>query len=381
MKIKAFPIKIKDLFKGYKDNSIDETAIDDSVVAYNGKLNVRPAYQREFIYKEEKQKAVINTIMNNRPLNIMYWAQDENGNYEVLDGQQRTLSICRFLDHKFSIKFEGESVLWDNDLFKEELEKIYNYELLVYVCYECTATEKLEWFKTINISGEPLKPQEMLNASYTGTWLSDAKYHFSRAKTQEAEDASLYIKGEPDRQDYLATVISWACDRDKLNKNDDYMALHEKDANANDLVKYFNDIIKWIDKLFKKYDNTMKGVNWGILYNKYHNNVYNADDIQEIVDKCLADYDVTRKSGIYEYALTGDERLLSIRDFSLTDKKSAYNDQNKKCKICGKEFAFKDMHGDHIVPWSKGGRTEKSNLQMLCTKCNLAKSDHDIVGK
>lgn len=260
-----------------------------------------------------------------------------------------------------------------------------NYELTVYIC-EGTEEEKLEWFKIINIAGETLTNQELLNATYTGPWLADAKNYFSKRNCVAGQMADGYIKGNPIRQDYLEKVLSWIADRDNLESGQMYMAIHQHDADANDLWLYFQMVINWSKMLFPKSRKGMTNVQeWGLLYNKYHNKQYNSNMLEADVQRLLMDDDVTKNAGIIPYILSDrtkhDEKFLSIRSFSEAQKRRAYERQGHKCPCCvkngiDKEYAYNEMQGDHIIPWSQGGRTIDSNLQMLCQKCNNDKSNH-----
>lgn len=260
-----------------------------------------------------------------------------------------------------------------------------NTLLTVYVC-EGSEEEKLEWFKVINTAGAVLTNQELLNATYTGPWLSDAKNYFSKRNCVAGQMAEGYIKGNPIRQEYLEKVLSWIADRDDLSTGQMYMAKHQNDIDANDLWLYFQSAINWAKMLFPT---PRKGItdvqDWGILYNKYHNNQYNINNLEEDIKKLLIDDDVTKKSGIIPYLLSErtihDEKYLSLRAFSESMKRTVYEKQNHKCPIClkngiDKEYAFEEMQGDYIIPWSKGGHTTVDNLQMLCQKCNSNKSNN-----
>lgn len=370
MKIELTNIKIRDLFNGYKNNN------EEGVVAYNGLLNVRPSYQREFIYKDSQRDAVIDTVMKGFPLNVMYWSksgQNENGEttYELLDGQQRTLSICGYLNKDFSIKYR-----FIHNLTEEEKEKLLNYELQVYIC-EGTELEKLEWFKTINIAGEKLTNQELLNAIYTGEWLNKAKLYFSKPNCIAYNKAKDYIKGTPIRQDYLETVLSWIANRDGLNCGAEYMATHQKDKNINDIKLYFENVISWIETIFPNYRKEMKGLQWGMLYNKYKDNNLDPEEVEKEIKELMIDDDVTKKNGVYEYLLSNKtlEKTLSIRKFTDKQKRQSYEKQNGICPLYKNKFDIKDMEADHITPWSKGGTTTIDNLQMICKNCNRTKSN------
>ena len=375
MTIQLVHIKVRDLFNGYQDNGLD------GVVAYGGKLDVRPAYQREFVYKPEQQQAVIDTVSKGYPLNVMYWADQGDGHYELIDGQQRTLSICTFLNNEFSCKglFGIPQSLLFGSLTKDQQDKLLDYELTVYIC-DGNPSEKLEWFKTINIAGEELTNQELRNAVYKGSWVSDAKRYFSKTGCAAYGLGSKYLKGTAIRQDYLESVIYWYGDQ-AMPKLDieECMMKHQHDPKAQDLWDYFQRVIEWVESLFPTYRKEMKGLPWGIYYNRYHKNTYNSIALEQEIATLMADEDVTKKSGIYKYVLekaigTIDPSVLGIRAFGDSQKRTIYEQQGGVCPHCGKKFDYEEMEGDHITPWSKGGKTELANLQMLCQACNRRKS-------
>lgn len=359
MEIKLKEITIRDVVRNYVNND------EEGVVGYDGKLNIRPKYQREFVYKDKQRDEVINTINNGFPLNVMYWAKNGENDYEVLDGQQRTVSFCEYVAGNFSI-----NNLAFHNLTQTAQDRILDYKLMVYVC-EGTDEEKLAWFKIINIASEPLRDQELRNAIYTGEWLTDAKRHFSKSNCAGYNLGKDYISGDYIRQDYLETVLKWISN----NKIENYMSIHQHDPNANELWLYFNSVINWIKTNFPVYRKEMKGVDWGKLYNKYKEINYDSNKFEERIQELMQDEDVTKKSGIYEYLFDDDERHLNIRAFSENQKREAYERQHGICANCKKHFEFNQMEGDHIVPWSRKGKTTSENCQMLCRDCNSRKSD------
>ena len=362
MKITLKNLTIRDVVEGYHDKR------DDGVEAYGGKLDVRPPYQREFVYKDKQRDAVIDTINKGLPLNVFYWVLKENGDYEILDGQQRTISFAQYVDGVFAKDYR-----YFHNLTKEEQDKFLDYELFIYIC-EGTDKEKLDWFETINIAGMKLKDQELRNAVYNGSWITDAKADFSKNNARAGMVAKDYISGQRDRQDYLETALSWIADRDDTTI-EGYMAKHQHDKDANELWQYFNEVISWAKRLFPEIRNQMKTVDWGLLYNKYKDNTYNTNDLEEQVSKLMKDDEVRNKKGIYTFVFDGKEKHLNLRAFTPSERSTMYERQKGICNKCKEEFTLKDMHADHIIPWSKGGKTTLENGQMLCTTCNLEKSN------
>lgn len=343
---------------------------EEGVTGYDDRLDIRPKYQREFVYDDKKRNEVIRSVMKGLPLNVIYWAKTGEDTYEVLDGQQRTISLCEYVDGSYSV--DGKYFM---NLPKDIQDQILDYKLFVYVC-DGTDSEKLEWFKIINIAGERLTDQELRNAVYAGSWVTDAKRYFS--KTGSAADglAGDYLKGSSIRQEYLETALFWASDKESIDI-ENYMGRHQHDPTAQELWSYFRSVIEWVQSVFPKVRKEMKGLPWGIYYNRHGKRKdLNPTDIEIKIQKLMGDEDVSKKSGIYEYILTGQEKLLSIRGFDRRDKLEAYERQEHKCALCGEEFEFQDMHGDHILPWSKGGKTIPENCQMLCRDCNIKKSNN-----
>lgn len=377
LKITPLDITISDLTENYKDDG------DGGVYGYNDHLKIRPEYQREFIYRDKERNAVIDSVMKERPLSVMYWDKIGPDVYQVLDGQQRTISIAQYINRDFPVKVNGNDKFFHN-LTQEEKDKILAYKLMVFAC-EGSSEEKLEWFKTINIAGQTLTNQELLNATYTGPWLADAKNYFSKRNCVAGQMADGYIKGNPIRQDYLEKALSWIADRDGLESGQMYMAIHQHDQDANELWLYFQEVISWAKRLFpEKKKKLTESQEWGILYNKYHAKSYNSNTLAAEIKKLMLDDDVTKKPGIIPYLLSdrtkNDEKYLSIRAFTTAQKLRAYERQGHKCPFCLKngidtEYAFEEMQGDHIIPWSQGGRTVDDNLQMLCQKCNNSKGN------
>lgn len=364
MEIKLHEITVKELFDGYENND------EDGVVGYGGNLDIRPPYQREFIYKPDKQAAVIKTVSKGFPLNVMYWAQREDGTFEVIDGQQRTLSICEYLEGNFSIVFDGDKNPYGfSNLPSDKQKKILDYKLMIYICTG-DASEKLEWFRTINIAGERLTEQELLNANYFGPFVTEAKRKFSKTNCVAYKIGNKLLNGSCIRQDYLETALSWINNGDVAG----YMIQHQHDKNADELWMYFQNVVNWVNLKFPKYRKEMKGVAWGVLYNKHKDDTLDANDLEAKVAALMKDSDVQKKPGIYAYVLDGDEHHLGIRIFDDNTKREVYERQQGICKVCGKHFEIEQMEADHITPWCDGGRTVAENCQMLCRECNRRKS-------
>ena len=358
MKIELHRIPVSEIVDGYVDTQ------EDGVVGYHGKLNIRPKYQREFIYGEKERNAVIDSINKSYPLNVMYWMKSNTG-YELLDGQQRTMSICQYVNGDFTLNERGFV-----NLTKTEQDKILNYELMIYVC-EGNDEERLNWFRIINIAGKPLNNQEIRNATYTGTWLTDAKRYFSKTSCPAFGIAEKLMKGSPINQDYLESVLKWKSE----NKIEAYMAKHQHDQNANELWMYFNSVVTWVNATFTTYRKQMKGIEWGTLYNEFESIPQDTVALENRCAELMRDDDVTSKTGIYEYLLSGREKCLSIRAFTENQKTEAYERQKGICPLCKKHFEIQQMEADHITPWCEGGKTLPENCQMLCKECNRRKSN------
>lgn len=373
MQITLKKITIREVSEGYEETE------DGKVVGYGGKLNIRPAFQREFIYADKQRDEVIKTVKKNFPLNIMYWVKNSDENFEMLDGQQRTISICRYIQGKFTLGEQNREFsdrrTFEN-LSQAEQDKILDYELSIYIC-EGDDKEKLDWFEVINIAGVELSHQELRNAIYSCEWTTDAKKYFSKNNCPAQIKYGKYLSGQRIRQDFLETALKWICDVKNLPDVADYMNIQKADKikPAAELWNYFEKIFAWVEKIFPKYRKEMKGLQWGILYNKYGEKDYSDKNFEPRISELMADFDVTKKSGIYEYLLSGNEKFLSIRQFDERTKATIYEQQGGKCAICGKHFEISEMHADHKKAWSSGGKTVAENCQMLCADCNLKKSN------
>lgn len=363
MKIELENITVRDLVEDYHDDG------EGGVRGYGGKLDIRPPFQREFVYKDKQRDAVIETINKGFPLNVMYWAVRQDGTYEVIDGQQRTISAAQYVNNDYSL--DG---LYFHNLQDDEQQRILSYPLQVYVC-EGSASEKLAWFRIINIAGERLTAQELRNAVYAGPWVSDAKRHFSRrgAACPAYAVGGQYVSGRAERQEYLETAIDWI--KEDGETVEEYMAAHQHDKTATALWNHFQSVINRVEAVFPNYRKPMKGVDWGGLYGYLANESLDPETLEGEVARLMIDDDVTKKAGIYAYLLTGEERHLSIRAFTPAMRQKAFEIQKGICKVCAKAFEIADMEADHITPWSESGKTNEGNCQMLCKPCNRRKSN------
>jgi hypothetical protein len=359
MKIEPHKIKVSQLSESFEDNA------EAGVVGYGGRLDIRPPYQREFVYKDKQRDAVIDTVRKGYPLNVMYWAVREDGKLEVIDGQQRTLSICQYVNGDFSI-----GGLAFHNLQDDQQQQIFDYELMVYFC-SGTDSEKLEWFRTINIAGEELTPQELRNAVYAGPWTADAKRYFSKSGCAAYGLAGDYLRGSAIRQEYLETAIAWHAAGGSI---EDYMSKHQHDENAGELWHYFQSVIAWVKATFPEYRKEMKGGDWGDFYNRFKGVALNPVALEKRIAKLMVDEDVTRKAGIYPFVLDGKESHLSLRTFTDNQKRESYERQKGICPKCNKHYDLAGMEADHITPWHAGGRSIAANCQMLCKDDNRRKS-------
>ncbi|MBQ9566257.1 MAG: DUF262 domain-containing protein, partial [Synergistaceae bacterium] len=362
MRIELREIPIRAVAEGYRDSA------ENGVTGYGGRLNIRPAFQREFIYKDKQRDEVIRTVTRGFPLNVMYWVDSGGGNYELLDGQQRTISVCQYVRGDFSIDHRNFG-----NLTETERNQILDYKLMVYVC-DGMDREKLDWFKIINIAGEELTTQELRNAIYTGEWLTEAKKYFSKTGCPAYAIAGDYLSGSAIRQDYLEVALGWIAAREDF-EIEDYMAAHQHDTNCGELWLYFQNVVNWVKVTFPNYRREMRGLPWGLYFNKYGGGRFDPKQLETRIAELMEDDDVTKKSGVYAYLLDGQERHLSLRAFTPRMKRAAYERQKGICARCGKPFELEAMQADHITPWSKGGRTVSENCQMLCADCNRRKSD------
>lgn len=371
MKITLREITVQELVNGYEDKG------EGGVTGFSGKLDIRPAYQREFVYKEEQRNAVVRSVRQGFPINVMYWSLNESENrFEILDGQQRTISLGQFVHGVFSIAdvSDPDNPKYFSGLNKEERQALLDYKIQVYVC-EGTERQKLDWFKTINIAGEKLTPQELRNAVYCGPWLADAKRHFSGSNPPAVKVANGYVLGSALRQELLETAIEWA--KAQKESIEDYMARNQLETSANPLWLHFNGVIAWVKASFPHYRKEMKSVDWGSLYSAHHHRSLDPKSMETEISALMRDDEVSKKAGIYAFVLDRNERHLNLRVFTHEMKRVAYEKQSGICPMCPAEsnyHAFDIMEGDHIDPWHSGGKTNAENCQMLCRPCNRRKS-------
>lgn len=377
-------ITVGEICEGFVYNELEGKGL----FGLSGNLVIQPEYQRNYIYADGKRDvAVITSILNDYPLGLIYFVKNNEGKYEVLDGQQRITSFGRFITNKLSILYEGKEQKFFS-LAEDKQKKILNTKLTIYIC-EGEESEIKQWFQIINISGIPLNNQELLNAIYSGEFVTKAKEVFSNSQNSNVQKWASYIHGDVKRQAFLECALDWI----SKGNIDKYMAQHRHDKNINELEKYFNAVIDWISSVFQNTYSEMCGLDWGSLYEKYHKTAYNSKTVAKKVDELYEDEFVCCKKGIFEYILGDqkDTRLLEIRVFDENTKKTVYSKQTKEaktkgisnCPLCAignnanktKIWSFKEMDADHVSAWSKGGKTSISNCQMLCSTHNKAKGN------
>ena len=377
---------VKELCEGFTYSNVDGKGL----YGLAGKLTIQPEYQRNYLYSEdngEKEAAVIDSVLKGYPLGLFYFNKLPDGRLEVLDGQQRITSLGRYLIGKFSVMKNGDPYKFKT-LNEDERQLIENTKLLVYIC-EGTETEIKEWFEIINIGGIVLNDQEKLNAIYSGPFVSAARKEFSNKEDARIQKWSCYISGSANRQEYLQEALRWVSHGNIKN----YMQEHRRDTNINELKLYFNDVISWIERTFDNVYPKMKGLNWGELYEKYHNNPYDHVEVSKKVKELYNDPCVKDNKNVFEYVLGGckDTKLLNVRVFDENTKTRVYirqTDEAKEkhvsnCPLCAighdankeKIWTQKEMDADHVLAWSKGGATDESNCQMLCKTHNRAKGN------
>jgi 5-methylcytosine-specific restriction endonuclease McrA len=378
-------ITVKDVCEGFVYNELEGKGL----FGLAGKLTIQPEYQRNYIYADgKKDVAVIDSILKGYPLGIIYFNKVAEDKFEVLDGQQRITSFGRYVTGKFAVKDENGMQQYFHGLSQDKQDKIMNSKLLIYEC-EGEESEIKEWFKTINIVGVPLNEQELLNSVYSGKFVTKAKEEFSNSGNANTLKWSAYIKGSALRQDFLACALNWV----SRGNVSDYMSNHRTDDNINELKTYFNAVIDWINGVFIDVETEMRGLEWGRLYETYHSTAYNPQEVHKKVQELYNDSQVTNKKGIFEYVLGGcnETSLLNVRVFDDRTKKEVYKQQTQEakdkgvsnCPLCAigegnnrtKIWDLKEMEADHVTAWSRGGATDKSNCQMLCSTHNRAKGN------
>lgn len=378
-------ITVEEICKGFTYNEYEGKGL----FGLSGKLTIQPEYQRNYIYADGKRDvAVVDSLLKGYPLGLIYFTKVADDKFEVLDGQQRITSFGRFVTGKFAIVDENGMQQYFGGLTQDKKEKILKSKLTIYIC-EGTETEIKDWFKTINIVGIPLNEQELCNAIHSGPFVTKAKEEFSNSQNANIQKWSAYISGSVNRQDYLHTALDWV----SKGHIDEYMSKHRYDTDINELKTYFNSVIDWVSSVFTDVDDSMRGLPWGYLYEKYHRNAYNPQKVSEKVNALLEDYYIKDKKGIYEYILGGcvDSKLLNVRIFDEVTKRSVYAKQTNEvkdknisnCPLCAigsdnnknRIWKLNEMDADHVSAWSKGGATDISNCQMLCKTHNRAKGN------
>jgi hypothetical protein len=380
-------ITVEDICDGFVYNELEGKGL----FGLSGKLTIQPEYQRNYIYASDgskKEIAVIQSVLKGYPIGLIYFNKVSGSNLEVLDGQQRITSLGRFKTGKFAIKDDNDNAQYFSGMAKDKQKKILETKLTIYEC-EGTESEIKDWFKTINIVGIPLNNQEFYNALYSGPFVTLAKAEFSNSQNANIQKWSTYIKGSANRQEFLECALDWI----SKGKIVDYMSLHRKDTNIQELKTYFNSVIDWVSSVFVNVESEMCGLEWGRLYEKYHTKAYNPAGVSAEVQKHYADICVKNKKGIFEYILGGskDTKLLNVRVFDDPTKKTVHASQTKKaeakgksnCPLCAighdankiKIWKFGEMDADHVTAWSKGGNTTIKNCQMLCITHNRAKGN------
>lgn len=378
-------ITVNEICDGFVYNELEGKGL----FGLSGKLTIQPEYQRNYIYADGKRDtAVIESILKGYPIGLIYFNKVSADNFEVLDGQQRITSFGRFVTNKFAIKDENGMEQYFSGIAKDKQDKILETKLLIYEC-EGSESEIKEWFKTINIAGVPLNNQELLNAVYSGPFVTLCKEEFSNSQNANVQKWSAYISGSVNRQDFLAQALDWV----SKGNIGDYMSRHRNDNNINEVKTYFNSVIDWVSTVFTDVESEMRGLEWGRLYETFKKKPYNPQEVSNKVKELYADPYVKNRKGVFEYILGGsvDTKLLQVRVFDEATKKSVFTKQTKEaeekaisnCSHCAighdsnksKIWAIKDMDADHVSAWSKGGKTDASNCEMLCKTHNRAKGN------
>lgn len=378
-------ITVEDICKGFHYNELEGKGL----YGLSGRLTIQPEYQRNYIYADGKRDvAVIESVLKGYPIGLIYFNKVDDDKFEVLDGQQRITSLGRFVEGVLSIIDESGIPQDINSIADDKREKIQKTRLLIYIC-EGTESEIKEWFKTINIAGVPLKPQELLNAVFSGPFVTKAKEEFSNSNNSHIQMWSHFINGTANRQDFLERALDWV----SKGNISDYMKQHRRDDDITELKTYFNAVLGWVNSVFPTPYDKMKGLEWGRLYETYHKQPYDPQKVDERVAALLDDPQVENNSGVFEYVLGGeqDTKLLNVRVFDEKIKRQVYKLQTdaaeqkgvSNCPYCaiGHEatktriWKLTEMDADHVSAWSKGGATTIENCQMLCKTHNRAKGN------
>jgi len=378
-------ITIRDIVDGFVYNELEGKGL----FGLSGKLTIQPEYQRNYIYADGKRDvAVIDSVLKGYPIGVLYFNKTGDGTYEVLDGQQRITSIGRFVTDKLPVKDHNGNEQNYSGMASDKQEVVMNKPLLIYIC-EGGESEIKDWFQTVNIAGVPLTPQEILNAVYSGPFVTLAREEFSNSQNSNVQKWRAYIAGDLKRQAYLERALEWVSHGDI----DIYMSKHRYEDNITEVKTHFNTVIDWISNVFTDVESEMKGLEWGRLYETYHGKSYDPVKVSEEVHKLLSDYDVKDRRGVFEYILgdSQDKKLLNIRLFDEPTKKLAYTEQTTAAKAKGESncsycaightvtkkriWEFDEMDADHVEAWSKGGATSLENCQMLCITHNRAKGN------
>jgi hypothetical protein len=378
-------ITVKDICEGFVYNELEGKGL----FGLSGKLTIQPEYQRNYIYADgKKDVAVIESILKKYPLGLIYFNKISDDNLEVLDGQQRITSIGRYVANKFAIKDENGMEQYFSGIAKSKQDLILKTPLLIYEC-EGTEPEIKNWFRTINIVGVPLNNQEINNAVFSGPFVTLAKEEFSNSQNSNIHKWSAYVSGTANRQDFLERALEWVS-KDEIVP---YMSLHRKDNNITELKNYFTSVVDWVSAVFKDVESEMKGLKWGELYESYKKQPYDPQKVSDQVKELYADPYVKNRKGVFEYILGGltDTKLLDVRVFDEATKKSIFSKQTQEaekkeisnCPLCAignnsnktRIYKINEMDADHVSAWSKGGKTDINNCEMLCKTHNRSKGN------
>jgi len=380
-------ITVKDICDGFVYNELEGKGL----FGLSGKLTIQPEYQRNYIYASDggkKEMAVIASVLKGYPIGLIYFNKVSENNLEVLDGQQRITSLGRFVTGKFAVKDDDGNEQYFSGMAEDKQKSIWETKLTIYEC-EGKESEIKEWFKTINIAGVPLNEQELLNAIFSGPFVTLGKAEFSNSQNANIQKWSAYIRGSANRQDFLERALDWV----SKGNISDYMSQHRKDKSIKELKIYFNSVIDWVSSVFTDVEEEMCGLEWGRLYEEYHKKAYNLKKVSAEVQQLYGDPYVKNRKGIFEYILGGstDTKLLDVRVFDDATKKSVYATQTKKAEAKGKSncphcaighdvnktkiWKLSEMDADHVTAWSKGGKTISQNCEMLCKTHNRAKGN------